>query len=63
MKQRRATPNLDALLRMKLTSFRDKDRTHVRDLIDVGLVDASSVNRLPADLGSRLQELLDNPEG
>src|SRR5438067_4462581 len=32
---------LEALLRMKLTSFRDKDRTHVRDLIGVGLVDAS----------------------
>jgi hypothetical protein len=55
--------NLDALLRMKLTSFRDKDRTHVRDLIDVGLVDASWVTRLPAELGSRLQELLDNPDG
>src|SRR2546422_857240 len=31
---------LDALLRMKLTSFRDKDRMHLRDLIDVGLIDA-----------------------
>ena len=26
---------------MKLTSFRDKDRTHLRDLISVGLVDES----------------------
>src|SRR5688572_19268992 len=25
---------LEALVRMKLTSFRDKDRTHLRDLID-----------------------------
>jgi len=55
--------NLEALLRMKLTSFRDKDRTHVRDLIDVGLVDQNWVDRLPAELGSRLQELLDTPEG
>jgi hypothetical protein len=55
--------NLEALVRMKLTSFRDKDRMHVRDLIDVGLVDAAWVGRLPAELGSRLQELLDNPEG
>jgi hypothetical protein len=30
---------LESLLRMKLTSFRDKDRTHIRDMIDVGLVD------------------------
>jgi hypothetical protein len=54
---------LEALLRMKLTSFRDKDRMHVRDLIDVGLVDASWLQRLPAELASRLQGLLDNPEG
>jgi hypothetical protein len=55
--------NLDALVRMKLTSFRDKDRTHVRDLIDVGLIDASWRDRLPAELAERLQSLLDNPEG
>jgi hypothetical protein len=54
---------LDALVRMKLTSFRDKDRTHLRDLIDVGLVNASWALRLPAELGVRLQSLLDNPEG
>jgi hypothetical protein len=54
---------LDALMRMKLTSFRDKDRTHLRDLIDVGLVNASWVPRLPSELGARLQSLLDNPEG
>ncbi len=54
---------LHALVRMKLTSFRDKDRTHLRDLIDVGLVDASWLARLPAELAARLQSLLDNPEG
>lgn len=31
--------SLDALVRMKLTSFRDRDRVHVRDLMGVGLVD------------------------
>src|SRR5438445_6639285 len=36
--------SLDALVRMKLTSFRDKDRVHVRDLIEVGLVDRSWVD-------------------
>ena len=55
--------SLEALLRMKLTSFRDKDRTHVRDLISVGLVDATWVPRLHPELGPRLQQLLDNPDG
>ena len=54
---------LDALVRMKLTAFRDKDRTHLRDLIDVGLVDESWVERLPSELAARLQNLLDTPEG
>jgi hypothetical protein len=54
---------LDALVRMKLTSFRDKDRTHLRDLIDVGLVDSSWTGRVPAALAERLQSLLDTPEG
>ena len=55
--------NLNALLRMKLTSNRDKDRTHVRDLIDVGLVDATALEHLPAELAPRLQDLLDDPDG
>jgi hypothetical protein len=54
---------LEALVRMKLTSFRDKDRTHLRDLLDVGLIDASWCSRFPPQLASRLQELIDNPEG
>jgi hypothetical protein len=55
--------SLEALVRMKLTSFRDKDRTHLRDLIDVGLVNAGWIDNLPTELGKRLQELLDNPDG
>jgi hypothetical protein len=54
---------LEALVRMKLTSFRDRDRMHIRDLIDVGLVAPSWLSRLPADLQQRLQHILDNPEG
>jgi len=50
-------------VRMKLTSYRDKDRTHLRDLISVGLVDASWPRRFPQELADRLQQLLDNPEG
>ena len=55
--------SLDALVRMKLTSFRDKDRVHLRDLIEVGLVDETCLQRVPAALQARLREVLDNPEG
>src|SRR5215469_15125377 len=55
--------NLEALVRMKLTAWRDKDRTHLRDLIGVGLVDAAWPARLPPPLGDRLQQLLDDPNG
>jgi len=56
--------SLDALVQMKLTSFRDKDRVHLRDLMDVGLVDATWLEQpMPVALLSRLQELFDNPEG
>lgn len=54
---------LDALLRLKLTSFRTIDRVHIRDLIDIGLVDATWLQRLPAEMRERLQIVLDNPEG
>jgi hypothetical protein len=48
---------------MKLTSFRDKDRTHLRDMLEVGLIDDSWKARLPEPLAERLQVLLDNPGG
>ena len=54
---------LDALVRMKLTSFRDKDRVHLRDLIEVGLIDRTWLDHVPDSLRSRLQNLLDNPDG
>jgi hypothetical protein len=53
----------EPLVRMKLTSFRTIDRVHIRDLIDVELVDATWVSRLPPDLAGRLQQILDTPEG
>ncbi len=55
--------SLEALVRMKLTSFRDKDRVHLRDLIEVGLVDEGWLDRLPPPLKDRLEDLLANPEG
>lgn len=55
---------LDGLVRMKLAAFRDKDRMHLRDLIDVGLVDASWLMKYDEpDLKARLQQILDSPEG
>ena len=55
--------SLEALVRMKLTSFRDKDRMHLRDLIDVGLLDSGWPSRFSKELGDRLQHLLDTPDG
>jgi hypothetical protein len=54
---------LEPLVTMKLTSFRDKDRTHLRDLIEVGLLDGNWLERLQPELATRLQELLNNPDG
>ncbi len=54
---------LEDLLHMKLTSFRDKDRMHLRDLASVGLVDAGWLPKFPGKLGVRLQAILDDPEG
>jgi hypothetical protein len=55
--------NLESLVRMKLTSFRDKDRVHLRDLIGVGLIDATWPSRFIPELGARLQQILDTPNG
>lgn len=54
---------LEALVRMKLTSFRRKDQVHVQDLIGVGLIDASWPDRLPSELAERLREILADPDG
>ena len=55
--------SLESLVRMKLTSYRDKDRTHLRDMLDVGLIDATWPARYPAELAARLQHLIDTPDG
>ncbi|MBI1346120.1 hypothetical protein GC163_07505 [bacterium] len=52
---------LEALVRMKLTSFRLKDQVHLQDLVQVGLIDLSWPSRYPALLAERLQQILDNP--
>lgn len=55
--------SLAALVRMKLTSYRDRDKTHLRDMLDVGLIDPSWREQLPPQLAERLQWLLDTPDG
>jgi hypothetical protein len=54
---------LEPLVRMKLTSNRDKDRTHIRDMIGVGLIDNTWPDRLPPELAERLRGILSTPEG
>lgn len=49
--------DLPALVRMKLTSFRDIDRVHIADMLSVGLVDAGVRGALPPDLIARLAEI------
>ncbi len=50
--------SLAGLVRMKLMSHRDQDRVHLRDLIDVGLIDRDLLQPLPPELASRLDALL-----
>ena len=59
---RRVVP-LEALLTMKLTAFRCKDKTHIADMIDVGVIDETWLARVPPNLAPRLQEILDTPDG
>ena len=54
---------LEDLVRMKLISFRDKDRMHLRDLLSVGLIDADWPARFPQALADRLRQILADPEG
>ncbi len=53
---------LEALVRMKLTAFRLKDRVHLLDLLEVGLIDESWCDRFPPELGSRLHEIIESPD-
>ncbi len=53
--------NLEALVRMKLTSWRRKDQTHIDDLVNIGLIDATWPARFPPELAARLQHILDTP--
>jgi hypothetical protein len=45
------------LVRMKLSSYRDKDRVHIRSMDAAGLIGPEIENTLPKDLQSRLQHI------
>ena len=54
---------LESLVRMKLNSYRRKDQMHLIDMLDVRLIDQTWVERFPPELASRLQQLIDDPDG
>jgi hypothetical protein len=54
---------LEALIRMMLVSNRNEDGMLLRDLMGVGLFDASWPARFPPELAVRLQHVLDTPNG
>ncbi len=55
--------NLRPLVGIKLTAYRDKDRTHLRDMLEVGLIDGSWGAYYPPEYAARLQALVDTPGG
>ena len=59
----RSIVELATLVEMKLNRFRRKDQTHLMDMIQIGLIDSTWPGRFAKNLGDRLQELLDDPEG
>ncbi len=54
---------LETLVRMKLNAYRDKDRVHLRDMISLGMIDWSWLEKYPKHLRIRLEELLNDPDG
>ncbi len=55
--------DLVALVTMKLTSYRRKDQVHLLDMLEIGQIDATWLERVPETLRPRLQALLDDPHG
>lgn len=54
---------LDALVRQMLVRHKLDDRVDLRDMMDVGLVDATWPAKFSPELAARLQHLLDTPDG
>jgi hypothetical protein len=55
--------SLEPLVRMSLGALNAENAMHLRDMLDVGLIDASWPARFPSELAVRLQHLIDTPEG
>lgn len=53
---------VERLVRMKLNSYRLKDRVHLIDMIQVGIIDEGWVSKFPKPLAERLKSLLENPD-
>ena len=62
IKDTRTLP-FDRLIKMKLTSFRKKDQVHLLDMISIGMLDATWLDRFSPELRVRLHELLQDPDG
>lgn len=62
MKDKFRVVSLEALVRMKLTSYLRKDQVHLLDMLDVSLIDASWKSRFDPILAERLQHLIDTPD-
>lgn len=57
-----AVVDLPSLLVMKLTANRDKDRTHIRDMLELKMITPELEAQLPADLRARLDAIRSAPE-
>ncbi len=55
--------DLQALVCMKLTSFRRKDQVHLLDMMETGQLDETWLDRVPVEVRARLAELLADPNG
>lgn len=47
------------LVLMKLDAFRLRDQTHLVDMLSIGLIDPTWVEKLPTDLKPRFQRILE----
>ena len=57
-----AVIDLKSLLTMKLTAYRDKDKVHLRDMLDLSMITPELEAQLAADLRERLDFIRANPE-
>ncbi|HET6423211.1 MAG TPA: hypothetical protein VFG20_05980 [Planctomycetaceae bacterium] len=53
--------SLEALVRMKLTSFRPKDQAHLIDMVSLRMIDANWCDRYPEFLAQRLKLMIEDP--